>query len=87
MYREDGSYYNESQLRNGGRFIKERIQMTLSDRLFLEKNGYSMEEAKQACRMLNIEIDNAIRAGENEKTILKRMKQVFDKKQNCFVDP
>jgi hypothetical protein len=86
MYRKDGSYFDDSQLRNNGKFVKQRVSLTLPDRLFLEQNGFTAEQARKAVRVLNIEIDNRIRAGESEKEILRQMKLVFDTKQNCFVD-
>ncbi len=86
MYRQDGSYYDESQLRNGGRFVKKRINLTLQDRVLLERSGYTAEEITVAFNTLIIELDDCIRAGEKESEILRRMKQVFDTKQNCFVD-
>jgi hypothetical protein len=66
MIREDGSEFDENQLRHKGKFINERVRLNLSDYGFLGDSGYTREEAKRACAALNIELQERIDSGEIE---------------------
>lgn len=84
--RADGSHYDDEQLRYRGKFITERSVLTLSDVEVLARSGYSKQEAQRASNQLNIDIQKKIDSGESESNVMREMRQVYDMRENKFID-
>jgi len=73
MRRNDGSTFNENQLRHKGKFIKPLITLTALDRHILAGSGYTSEEMRQAERELNVKLAERVEAGESERELIQAM--------------